>query len=67
MCATVVEPLANLDRWGVPNVLCVLLHQLAPVEIYTEVLGPPLPQDGADTIRAVLLDDLPRVLVENLK
>ena len=27
--ATVVEPLSDLDQWGVLNVLCVLLPKLA--------------------------------------
>ena len=37
---TVVEPLADLNHWGILNVLCVLLPQLAPIEIETDVVMP---------------------------
>ena len=37
---TVVQPLDDLDQWGVLNVLCVLLPKLAPVEKETDVLMP---------------------------
>ncbi|CAI5703594.1 unnamed protein product [Peronospora effusa] len=40
LCATVVEPLPDLDQWGVLNVLCVLLPHLAPVENETKVVMP---------------------------
>ena len=40
LCATVVEPPADLEHWGVLLVLCVLLPQLAPIEIETDVVMP---------------------------
>ena len=40
LCATVVEPLADLDHWRILNVMCVLLSQLAPVEVETNVVMP---------------------------
>ena len=40
LCATVVEPLGDLDHWGVLNVLCVLLPKLAPIDIKTDVVMP---------------------------
>ena len=40
LCATVVEPLADLDHWGVLNALCVLLPKLAPIEVETNVVMP---------------------------
>ena len=40
MCATVVEPLSDLDQWGILNVLCVLLPKLAPIDIETDVVMP---------------------------
>ena len=40
LCANVVEPLADLNHWGVLNVLCVLLPQLAPVGIEMDVVIP---------------------------
>ena len=61
MCATVVEPLANLDRWGVPNVLCVFLHQLSPIEIYTDVVMPqtkPLLYHLSKEVRAAVVSVL---------
>ena len=39
-CALLVKPLANLDHWGILNVLCILLPQLAPVEVETNVVMP---------------------------
>ena len=40
LCATVVEPLADLDHWGILNVMCVLLPRLASVEVETNVVMP---------------------------
>ena len=40
LCATVVEPLSDLDQWGVLNVLCLLLPRLAPIEVKTNVVMP---------------------------
>ena len=40
LCATVVEPLADLYHWGILNFMCVLLPQLAPVEVETNVVMP---------------------------
>ncbi|TDH66912.1 hypothetical protein CCR75_000413 [Bremia lactucae] len=40
LCPTVVEPLDDLDHWGVINVLCVMLPKLAPVEDETKVVMP---------------------------
>ena len=40
MCASVVEPLGELNHWGILNVLCVSLPKLAPIEIETDVVMP---------------------------
>ena len=40
LCATVVEPLADLGHWGVLNVLCVLIPKLALIKIETYVIIP---------------------------
>uniref|UniRef100_A0AAV1U7U0 Uncharacterized protein n=1 Tax=Peronospora matthiolae TaxID=2874970 RepID=A0AAV1U7U0_9STRA len=40
LCATVVEPLSDLDQWGVLNVLCLLLPKLALIEVKTNVVMP---------------------------
>ena len=40
LCATVEEPLSDLDHWGVLNVLCALLFKLAPVEDGMTVVMP---------------------------
>ena len=38
LCAIVVETLGDLNHWGVHNALCVLLPQLAPIELETDVV-----------------------------
>ncbi|TDH71266.1 hypothetical protein CCR75_007912 [Bremia lactucae] len=38
LCPTVGEPLDDLDHWGVPSVLCVMLLKLAPVEDEAKVV-----------------------------
>uniref|UniRef100_M4C5M2 Uncharacterized protein n=1 Tax=Hyaloperonospora arabidopsidis (strain Emoy2) TaxID=559515 RepID=M4C5M2_HYAAE len=40
LCATVIEPLPDLDHWGILNVICVLLPQLAPADVETNVVMP---------------------------
>ena len=40
LCATVVEPLSDLDHRGVLNVFCVLISKLAPVEDGMSVMMP---------------------------
>lgn len=40
ICATVVEPLSSIDHWGVLNVLCILLPDLAPVDAESNVVLP---------------------------
>ena len=37
---TVVEPLDDLDHWGVLNILCVMLPKLTPAEDETGVVMP---------------------------
>ena len=40
LCATVEEPLSDLDHWEVLNVLCALLFKLEPVEDGMTVVMP---------------------------
>ena len=40
LCATVVEPISDLDHWGIFTVICVLLPKLATIEVETNVVMP---------------------------